>query len=235
MVYYDCTHINTTTISLTTIIISIHHHHHHHHPFSLDNKEDSYDGYAYMDQLLTEGSLLLLGRSESMSFHSNTTKASPSRSPPHGYLYAVVSIYTREDGYKFVNLRDSFNDLMSQFGQTVNTNPEYMASNDDRKYVDERSGYCRIVTLPLESVCEHFDTIIVSKYPDSLRSHCHYLNYRQWRSDIVKQKTTSKYHPAHFLLKVKGHALPDPDAPPVPPETRLSKLREKMAREMAVR
>ena len=85
-----------------------------------------------------------------------------------------------------------------------------------------------------EQVKEHFDTIIVSKYPDSLRSHCHYLNFRQWRSDIVKQKTTSKYSPAHFLLKVKGHPLPNPDAPPPPPETRLSKLRDKMAREMQV-
>jgi hypothetical protein len=152
--------------------------------------------------------------------------------PPHGRVYPVIACYDVLGGDKFVHLRDSFGELLEIYGQECNENAVYQ--KDDRKFVDERSGYCRWVKVPLEDLPVMFDTIFVSRYPDGLKQLCSKLKLPQWRTDIVKGKTSGPAKPARFTLNVLGHAHPVPPPPPKDVETRLSKLRNKMEKEMVV-
>lgn len=154
------------------------------------------------------------------------------RLPPHGRVYPVIAAYSDELGDKFVHVRDAFGELLEIFGQETNKNPDY--KNDDRKYADELSGKCRWVKLRLEDLPAMFDTIFISRYPDSLKLLCPKLKIPQWRSDVVKAKTSGPQNPARFHLRVLGHAKPPPPTPPAPPETRLSKIRHKMGKELSV-
>jgi len=182
--------------------------------------------------ILKEGSLICVGRSEGMAMHSNCFKQSPRTAPPHGYLYPIVVNYTNEAGYKFIKIRDAFHDYLSFVGESHNTNKDYQ--KDERIKVDEMSGHCNTITIPIEQMPDLFDTMIVVRFPDAIRPLAEKMKLIPWRTDYLKMRTRGKENPAKFLLKVIGHPLQPPKPDDAPPIMRLSKLREKQASEMVV-
>jgi len=182
--------------------------------------------------ILKEGSIICVGRSEVMAMHSNCFKQSPRVAPPHGYLYPILVNYTNEAGYKFVKIRDAFHDYLSFVGETHNTNKDYQ--KDERIKVDEMSGHCNTVTIPIEQIPDLFDTLIVVRFPDAIRPLAEKMSLVPWRTDYLKMRTRGKENPAKFLLKVIGHPRRQQKTGDIPPIMRLSKLREKQASEMVV-
>jgi len=183
-------------------------------------------------EILKEGSLICLGRSEGMALHTNCFKQSPRIAPPHGYLYPIVANYTDAAGYKFVKIRDAFHDYLSFVGESHNTNKDYQ--KDERRKVDEMSGHCNTVTIPLEKLPDLFDTLILVRFPDALRPVAEKMSLVPWRTDYLKMRTRGKENPAKFLLKVIGHPRPPQKPDDALQIMRLSKLREKQANEMVV-
>jgi len=124
--------------------------------------------YRYLADTLAEGSLISLGRSESMVMHKNSMKTSNRQLPPHGFLYPVVAVYTDElTGFKFVKVRDAFGHFLHSVGEKLNPNPEY--KDDDRVKTDSISGHCNTITINVEQVAHLFDALVTCRYPDNIR------------------------------------------------------------------
>ncbi len=190
------------------------------------------DAHTYIVEILKEGSLVCFGRSDGMAFSQNTFSQSPRTAPPHGYVYPAVVAYTDEKGYKFIKIRDAFNEYMPFVGEYRNTNPDYI--HDDRVKVDERSGHCNTVNIAVEKITDLFDTMFIVRFPDAVRPLTEKMGLVPWRTDYLKMRSRGKTNPAKFLLKVIGHHCDY--KPPKEQEIslRLSKLKEQQLKEMTV-
>ena len=73
---------------------------------------------------------------------------------------------------------------------------------------DPCSGHCRTFSRKLDTIAGSFDTIVISRFPDSLRYHAEKLRIRQWSTEIVSQYTTGAGDTATFLLVVTQHTEP---------------------------
>ncbi len=191
------------------------------------------NGFLKLQSLLVEGSLVSVGRSEGMAMSANCFAKSPRTTPPHGYLYPVVVAFTDASGFKFIKIRDAFREYLDFIGETHNSNKDYQ--KDARIKVDEMSGQCNTILIPIEKLPELFDTIIISRFPDALKVHAERMRLKPWRTDYLKMRTRGKENPAKFFLKVVGHArdpavLPDEHKA----DLRLSRLREQQDKEMLV-
>lgn len=173
------------------------------------------DGGLFLHLMRGEGSIVAFGRSEALSMHHSTLQHSPRLDWPHGFLFPVVLTGQRDDGYKYVVVRDAF-------GHLVPPTDPYSTPGD------EASGHCRIHHLQLEDVPLMFDTLFVCRFPDATRVGADREGFPQWKTRVCKAQSKGQRNPAKFLLTVSD---PPPPPPLQPKEAalRLSKMREKVA------
>ena len=113
---------------------------------------------------MDEGSLVALGRSEPNAYQKAT---SPRVGPPFGHLFAVVGM-TEIDNYKHLILRD----------------PWGLVLPEDRGVADRVTGHCRVFLIKVEDVLKNYDTVMVSRFPDSLRLQADALRLKRWRTEV---------------------------------------------------
>lgn len=159
-------------------------------------------GGAFVKKCLSEGSLIAFGKSESMALMQhkavvpvNTTaaatggsNATPPTEQPYGRLFPIVGTLVSK-GYTYGIFRDAFG-LIEDCDLNVNF----------------ESGHSRTFKIKIEDIPLIYDTIIISRYPDSLRINAEKLRLRPWRSEVICQDTRSPEAPAKFLLSVSKHA-----------------------------
>jgi len=158
---------------------------------SIDEEIKSRSGWQYLKQRLSEGSLVSIGRSEGMAIMDTrlprsiiaSKRAIPSH-PPFGKLFPIVGNVFIE-GYNYLILRDAF-DLISDCDLSANY----------------ETGHCRTFKIKVDDVPFLFDTIIVGRFPDSLRILCDKLRLKPWRTDVIASPDSSIDKPAKFLMHV---------------------------------
>jgi hypothetical protein len=154
-------------------------------------------GASFLKKCLAEGSIVAFGKSESMSLMQQKLPKPVSlednvRLPPvmqpFGRLFPVVGSVLIK-GYNHVILRDSY-DLIADCELDVNY----------------ESGHSRTFKIKIEEIPLIYDTIMVSRFPDSLRVMAEKLRLKPWRTDVISQDTKSAQSPAKFLLTVSKNA-----------------------------
>lgn len=172
---------------------------------------DRRDGALFISQIRAEGSIVAFGRSESLAMHNSTLMQSPRDPMPHGFLFPLVRTFTKEDGYKFIVVRDAF-------GHLVPPADPYSTQGDFA------TGHCHIHEIRIEDLLKSFDTMVVCRFPDALRVGADREGFPQWQTHITKDNSAGPAAPAKFLLKISSPAPLAPKAKNVRPP-RLSKLR----------
>ena len=66
------------------------------------------------------------------------------------------------------------------------------------------TGHCRLFSIKIEEILDYFDTIIISKLPDSLRFITDKLKLQPWKSEMISNPTNGPQQPAKFILDVFG-------------------------------
>jgi hypothetical protein len=153
-------------------------------------------GGAFVKKCMSEGAVIAFGKSESLALMqhkaakptaSSSSAAAPPSPPvmqPFGRLFPVVGNVLIK-GYNHLILRDAY-DLIADCDLSVNY----------------ESGHSRTFKLKVEDMPQIYDTIIVSRFPDSLRVSAEKLRLKPWRTDVLSQPTRSAESPAKFLLTV---------------------------------
>lgn len=159
---------------------------------SVDSDVKRQNGYKTVSSLYTEGSLVAFGRSESACLMSNKPKEmlrgkqykEPHELPPYGrYFPCLGCVYIK--GYRHLILRDAW-------GLIADCELE---TNFD-------SGHCRTFKIKIEDIPEVYDTIIVSRFPDSLRSIAEARQLKKWRTEVIQQSDQSIDNPAMYSLNL---------------------------------
>lgn len=158
---------------------------------SIDEEIKSKSGWQYVKHRLSEGSLVSIGRSEGMAMMDNRLPRSIIASkrvipnhPPHGKLFPIIGNVFIE-GFNYLILRDAF-DLISDCDLSANY----------------ETGHCRTFNIKVDDVPFLFDSLLVGRFPDSLRILCDKLRLKPWRTDVTASPDNSIDKPAKFLLHV---------------------------------
>eukprot|EP01036_Dinobryon_divergens_P030911 gene30911-40229_t len=178
------------------------------------------DGAAAVQRLLDEGSSVSFGCSEARSMMTrggggtsaefDLTKTSGDATPPYGRLFPLLAVETQLSGFKFLVFRDPWglmtngasNDgAAARQGDAKNNRDN--DNDNDLLYADKLTGHCNTFRIAVESVPRLFDTVVLSRFPDSLRDRTQRLGIPQWETKILNQITKSASQPARFMLTVK--------------------------------
>jgi len=158
---------------------------------SIDEEIKSKSGWQYVKHRLSEGSLVSIGRSEGMAMMDNRLPRSIIASkrvipnhPPQGKLFPIIGNVFIE-GFNYLILRDAF-DLISDCDLSANY----------------ETGHCRTFNIKVDDVPFLFDSLLVGRFPDSLRILCDKLRLKPWRTDVTASPDNSIDKPAKFLLHV---------------------------------
>ena len=167
------------------------------------------NGYCILKSALQEGSLVALGRSESLVLTGVRSSHKLVNELPFGRLFAIVSIneYNLDTPYHQVVLRDCW---------------DVIVHDDGTQSVDLSSGHFRTFTIQLEDIPLCFDTLVVCRYPDVLRksdgatdnehlgntkikrNHGHNTPLH-WKTHIECEKTNGLSQPALFKLIINNN------------------------------
>eukprot|EP00602_Paraphysomonas_sp_CaronLab_P012205 CAMPEP_0185038078 /NCGR_PEP_ID=MMETSP1103-20130426/33284_1 /TAXON_ID=36769 /ORGANISM="Paraphysomonas bandaiensis, Strain Caron Lab Isolate" /LENGTH=855 /DNA_ID=CAMNT_0027576349 /DNA_START=137 /DNA_END=2704 /DNA_ORIENTATION=- len=157
------------------------------------------DGVQLVINLLNEGSLVAFGKSETRIFHYPKKKKKKEKcvtnrgTYPHGRLFPVIGVEQRK-GFRFLVLRDAWGLVPDA---VLEPDPKY--------------GQCRLFEVPVESIPLEFDTMVVSRFPDSMKAHVYKESKRlihikpptvPWITEILHQETKDINRPARFLIRV---------------------------------
>ena len=157
---------------------------------SVEDDVAGQSGSAFVKKCFSEGSLISFGKSESLALMQQKIElpAGSARTAPvlqpFGRLFPVVGQVVIK-GYLYLILRDAY-DLIGDCD--VNVNYE--------------SGHSRTFKIKIEDMAYVYDTIVVSRFPDSLRVIAEKLRLKPWRSEVLSQDTKGPPAPAKFLLTV---------------------------------
>lgn len=158
-------------------------------------------GAQYVSRILSEGSLVSFGRSDPMALMSRklpaqtamfedmideeATKKTQHMVPPYGRLFPVVgSMYIKN--FQYLILRDGY-DIISDADPDVNF----------------ETGHSRTFMLKVEDIPDAYDTMMVSRFPDALRSLVDRLRIRPWFTEFAYQDTGGVQRPAAFLVDLQ--------------------------------
>lgn len=150
-------------------------------------------GAAYVKKCFSEGSLIAFGKSEPSALVQQKVVVPPGgKAPPalqpFGRLFPVVgNVFIK--GYNYLILRDSF-DLIADCDLNVNYD----------------TGHSRTFKMKVEDIPLVYDTVMASRFPDSLRISAEKLRLKPWRTDVINQDNKSVHSPALFLLTVSKSA-----------------------------
>lgn len=136
---------------------------------SMRDEVEGADGLLYIEDMLAEGSIVCLGRSETLSVGRSTLSMPPPRNPPpHGRLFPVVGV-EESKGYKYLVLRDAWGLIP---GITL-------------VHPDPQWGFTRLFRIKCEDVLAQYDTLIVSRFPDSQRMSVEKIGLTPWRTEVL--------------------------------------------------
>ena len=180
---------------------------------SVSPDDPALDGALFVNKMRAEGSIVAFGRSEALAMHNSTIKHSPRLGWPHGFVFPVVLTVQKDDGYKFIVVRDAF-------GYLVPPTDPYTTQGDTA------SGHCHIHEVRVDVLPQMFDTMFICRFPDATRVGADREGFPQWKTKICKQKSKGLQNPAMFLVTISE---PPPRPPIVSKEAtlRLSKMRER--------
>jgi len=57
----------------------------------------------------------------------------------------------------------------------------------------------------LTYLVENYDTLVLCRYPDSLRIPAENMNLIPWSTELIYKNTKSPKNPARFILKIDGN------------------------------
>eukprot|EP01038_Epipyxis_sp_PR26KG_P010600 gene10600-14240_t len=148
-------------------------------------------GFKFINGLRLEGSIITFIRSEPMALmdNSNAQKRDVNSLPPHGRMFPLVG-NTIKNGYNHLILRDAW-DLI-----------------DDKNHdYDNLTGHSNTFHIKLEDIPMLYDIMIISRYPDSIRSAAEALRIKSWRTEVLSDITHGINDPAKFLLIIKNKSV----------------------------
>ena len=113
---------------------------------------------------------------------------SPRKCPPHGHFFPVVGTEYVE-GFAFIILHD----------------PWGLIDNCEFKDIepDPVTGRCRIFRIAVEDIVENYDTLVLCRYPDSLRIPAENMNLIPWSTELLYKNTKSTKNPARLVHSLK--------------------------------
>tara|TARA_A100001015_G_scaffold42464_1_gene46616 strand:- start:2719 stop:5499 length:2781 start_codon:yes stop_codon:yes gene_type:complete len=167
---------------------------------SMDEETIGVNGVAFLEEMLQEGAIVSVGRSETQSIPNSSSaiySASltiiprPDDCPPYGRLMPIVKVVTDQNGYKRVILRDPW-------GLEPRTDVTKYQMNA------REEGYSRIFSVEIENLVKRYDCMVVCRYPDSLRKHTRFYGFTPWTSVILNAATFGPKNPARFKIVVNG-------------------------------
>ena len=162
------------------------------------------NGFQFILDCIKEGSVVSLGRSSAtMMMNTNSTlKVNPASYvlPPLGRLFPVAASANLK-GYNYLILKDPWGLIA-----------------DCDKEVNFESGHSNTFKIKVEDIPLYYDTIIMSRFPDSLRAaiankevsllakisnSAAKMGPVPWKTEVFSAITKGKEQPAVFLLKLK--------------------------------
>jgi Ca2+-binding EF-hand superfamily protein len=154
------------------------------------------DGNGFVMSCLREGSVVTFGRSAGTTltpidpfFTINTSKNSAAAHlPPIGHVFPVL-------GQKFVG-NYLFYILKDPWGLIGDVDAD----------VNPDTGQSNTFLIRVEDVPSYYDTIIVSRYPDSLRTSTEKYRLAPWTTEVRQTMTKGRQHPAAFRITVRKKA-----------------------------
>lgn len=160
---------------------------------SLSSECEGTDGVGYIQTILSEGSIVLCGRSETNVIDRNSMSKNPYQGPPHGRLFPVVGTLIRE-GYRYIVLRDAWG---CESRAKTKAPP------------DEEFGHSRLFEVKSEDVTDLYDTLVVCRYLDALKDSTEKLGFRPWRTENIKVETGGVLNPATLKITIPDDANRD--------------------------
>lgn len=145
------------------------------------------DGHGYVLARLKEGSVVAFGRSvgTTLTALDKFFASSAMHLPPIGRLFPVVG--TKEvQGYMNFILRDSWGLI-----------------GDSQFDINVESGHSNTFLIRIEDISLYFDTLIVSRFPDSLRATATRHQLQPWKTEVYSAVTQGVQRPAAFRIVVK--------------------------------
>jgi hypothetical protein len=166
------------------------------------------NGFQFLIDCVKEGSVVSLGRSSAtMMMNANSiSKVNPASYvlPPLGRLFPVAAS-ANVKGYNYLVMKDPWGIIA-----------------DCDKDVNFESGHSNTFKIKVEEVPLYYDTIILSRFPDSLRAAIANKEVSllakisntaaksgpvPWKTEVLSAMTRGKEKPAVFLLKLKKPAI----------------------------
>ncbi len=171
------------------------------------------NGYQLIMECLKEGSIVALGRSSAtaMMNTNSMSKVHPVSyaMPPLGRLFPVAASASVK-GYNYLVLKDPWG-LIADCDQDVNF----------------ESGHSNTFKIKVEDIPMYYDTIMISRFPDSLRAavankevsllakivnNSAKIGPVPWKTEVLSAVSKGRSNPAVFLLKLtKPVRKEDPD------------------------
>ncbi len=167
---------------------------------SMDEVVVGANGVSFIEELLLEGALISLGRSETQAIPNSTSAVytaslsiipMPSDRPPYGRLMSVIKIITDKNGYKHIILRD----------------PWGLEPRVDTSKLNEQAqehGYAHTFSIKVEELVNRYDCLVICRYPDSFRKHAESQGYTPWKNEIFNAATKGPTNPARFKIVVES-------------------------------
>lgn len=151
------------------------------------------DGKGFVVSCLKEGSVVAFGRSAGTTlvpidpfYTTNTARNSAATHvPPIGHLFPVLG--TKMVG-TFMHLI-----LKDPWGLIGDADPE----------VNVDTGQCRTFLIRVEDVASYYDTMVVSRFPDSLRTATEKHRLSAWTSEVRQTTTHGRRQPAAYRIVVR--------------------------------
>ena len=147
--------------------------------------------------------------------------------PPFGRLFPLLAVEKKNNGFKFLVFRDPWGLMTSRerdYEADSMSDRGTEGGEGDGDEADFLTGHCNTFRIPVESVTRLFDSIVLSRFPDSLRDRTQMLGLPQWQTKILNQITKGPEKPARFLLTVskkenatKGKSIAERKKKYIPP------------------
>lgn len=150
-------------------------------------------GGAFVGEMLAEGSVIALGRSEAMAFTSDP-KSRNRDSAPYGRLLPILAIkHDKANARRVLILRDAWG---------VHLDPRHGNTDGVAETLDQGTGHCRTYVISLDEVAERFDTIWLCRLPDTTRNQAQTDGLAPWRTEIQSCWSKGPTSAACFSVRV---------------------------------
>tara|TARA_A100001015_G_scaffold634_1_gene805 strand:- start:1670 stop:4528 length:2859 start_codon:yes stop_codon:yes gene_type:complete len=167
---------------------------------SMDEETVGVNGVAFLEEMLQEGAMVSVGRSETQAIPNSscavysaplTVIPRPDDCPPYGRLMPIVRVVRDRNGYKQIVLKDPW-------GLEPRVDLAECQNNASEEI------FARTFSVEVEKLVKRYDCMVVCRYPDSLRKYIEPSGFTPWMNVLLNATTCGPKNPARFKLVVSN-------------------------------